>query len=54
MIIANRVGGEVGIGSDDNEVTIISDAVNLTLPPSTKRKLARQIIAIISKEYKKR
>lgn len=54
MIIANRLGGEFGMGSDENEVTIIGAQGEVTLPPTTKRKLARQLIALISKEYKKR
>lgn len=53
MIIANRLGGEFGMGSDDNEITIIGSDSEITLPPATKRKLARQLIAIISKEYKR-
>lgn len=54
MIIANRLGGEFGMGSDDNEVTVIGANDEMTLPPTTKRKLARQLIAIISNAYKKR
>jgi phosphopantothenoylcysteine decarboxylase/phosphopantothenate--cysteine ligase len=54
IIVANYVGDQLGMGSDDNEVTIIAAESEIKLPPTTKRKLARQIIAIIAKAYKQR
>ncbi len=53
MIIANQVGGGVGMGSDENEVTVISPYMEMSLAQATKRKLARQLIAIIANEYKR-
>ena len=54
MIIANQLGGEFGMGSDENQVTLMGADSEVTLPPMTKRKLARHLIALIAKEYKKR
>lgn len=52
MIIANRVGGESGMGSDENEVTVISPHKEVAIPSTPKRKLARQLIAMIADEFK--
>lgn len=54
MIIANRVGLGVGMGADDNEVTVISAKQETPLSPAPKRKLARQLITLIADEFKKR
>jgi phosphopantothenoylcysteine decarboxylase / phosphopantothenate---cysteine ligase len=54
MIIANQVGGNRGMGVDENAVTVIGPAVDLTLPLTPKSKLARQLITIIAEEFKQR
>lgn len=54
MIIANRVGNGLGMGSDENTVTVIDEASETTLLPATKTKLARQLIAMIADKFKKR
>jgi phosphopantothenoylcysteine decarboxylase/phosphopantothenate--cysteine ligase len=54
MIIANRVGSEIGMGSDENEVTVICSESITPFPTMPKRKLARQLIPLIAKEYKLR
>lgn len=54
MIIANRVGQGVGMGSDDNEVTLIDSETMQHLPLASKEKLARQLITMIADEYRKR
>lgn len=53
MIIANEVGVDLGMGSDENAVTVIGaqHEVSLTLAP--KNKLARQLIALIAEQFKK-
>ncbi|MFZ2315290.1 MAG: bifunctional phosphopantothenoylcysteine decarboxylase/phosphopantothenate--cysteine ligase CoaBC [Gammaproteobacteria bacterium] len=54
MIIANRVGNGLGMGSDENTVTVIDATSETTLLPATKTKLARQLIAMIADQFKKR
>ncbi len=54
MIIANRVGEAVGMGSDDNAVTVCSKTAEITLPLMSKQKLARELIAIVADAVKKR
>ena len=54
MIVANRVGGGIGMGAEDNEVTVIGSHHETTLPPDSKRKLARQLVELIAKEFKSR
>lgn len=53
MIIANRVGEGLGMGSDDNAVTVIGPGLEQTFAMTSKRKLARQLITLIAKEYRK-
>jgi len=48
MIIANLVGGETGIGSDDNEVTVLWHAQQKNFPRLSKQKLARELIELIA------
>lgn len=50
MIIANRVGGGVGMGAEENEVTVVGKQTT-NLPLMTKQKLARELIAMIAMEY---
>lgn len=53
MIVANQVGRGVGMGADENTVTIFGK--NTThLPLMPKQKLARELITIIATEYKER
>ncbi len=54
MIIANQVGGGKGIGSDDNEVTVISTRAETPILSMPKPQLARKLISMISDEYKGR
>ncbi|TAK75697.1 MAG: bifunctional phosphopantothenoylcysteine decarboxylase/phosphopantothenate--cysteine ligase CoaBC [Gammaproteobacteria bacterium] len=53
MIIANRVGGGVGMGGDDNEVTVMTATQEWHLPTTTKRRLATQLVKIIADEFRK-
>lgn len=50
MIIANQVS--VGMGSDDNSVTVISADEKTHLALTSKHQLARQLIKIIATSYK--
>ena len=50
LIVANRVGGGVGMGSDDNEVTVLGEGVEITLPLASKQQVARQLVGIISEK----
>lgn len=54
MIIANRVGKGIGMGSDKNAVVVMDAKQKHSLPLMDKRKLARQLITLIAKSYKKR
>lgn len=54
MIIANQVGFGVGMESEENQVTIISEEKIISLPQLPKRQLATQLIDFIAHEYKQR
>jgi phosphopantothenoylcysteine decarboxylase/phosphopantothenate--cysteine ligase len=54
IIIANDVKQGFQMGSDENEVVLISARQEVTLPAMTKSKLARQLISIIADEFKRR
>lgn len=54
MIVANRVGENLGMGAEENEVTVIWPGNEVNLPCTSKRKLARQLIALIAETYRKR
>ncbi|MBA3661486.1 MAG: bifunctional phosphopantothenoylcysteine decarboxylase/phosphopantothenate--cysteine ligase CoaBC [Gammaproteobacteria bacterium] len=54
IIIANRVGEKVGLGSDDNEVTVIDAHEHVAFPRMPKEKLARQLIELIAHRYQAR
>lgn len=54
MIVANVVGPGKGMGNDENEVLVITKEKSLHLPLKPKPKLARDLIAIIADEFKKR
>jgi len=49
LIIANDVRS-FSMGSDENEVTVLGEATEIHLAPTSKNKLARQLIAIIANE----
>lgn len=52
MIIANDARS--AIGHDENEVTVLTANQQITLPRTTKTKLAHELIAIIAKEINSR
>lgn len=51
LIVANRVGHGVGMGSDENEVTLLGQEIEIALPKGSKSQLARSLIEIIAKQY---
>lgn len=53
MIIANQVGEGVGIGSDENAVTVLWEDQQQAFAIMPKKKLARELINIISKHINK-
>jgi len=53
MIIANRVGAGVGMGAEENAVTVLGSDATVNIPATHKRKLARQLISMIANEYKR-
>lgn len=53
MIIANQVGKDIGIGSDENAVTVLWSAHQEAFAKMPKRKLARKLIDFISKHLNK-
>ena len=54
MIIANDVSRtDIGFNSDENTVTIVTDTSTETLPQTSKRKLAIQLINQIAIQYNK-
>lgn len=50
IIVANQVGRGIGIGMDENEVTVIGKT-RATLPAMLKSRLARELITLIAREY---
>ncbi len=55
MIIANRVGFdlETAMGGDENEVLVMTEEKDYSLPRASKKQLAREIVALIAAEYAK-
>ena len=49
MIIANRV--DVGMGGDENAVSVLSEQGQVDLPLSSKTQLARQLVEMVAKAY---
>lgn len=49
MIIANLVGEGIGIGSDDNAVTVLWDKHQKEFEQMSKRKLARKLVELVAK-----
>lgn len=54
MIVANQVGQGIGMGSDDNEVTVITADREIHFARMPKGHLARELIALMAAEFKKR
>lgn len=54
MLAANHVGGNVGIGSDDNELELIWPGGGEALPRAPKRQLAKALVARIASRYNAR
>jgi phosphopantothenoylcysteine decarboxylase/phosphopantothenate--cysteine ligase len=52
MIIANQVGSNQGIGSDENAVTVLWRDGQQSFPLMSKQKLARELIALIAQKEK--
>lgn len=46
IIVANKVGGELGFASDENEVTVVWEKGQRSLPRMSKQKLARKLIEL--------
>jgi len=51
MIVANQVGANLGMGADDNEVTLLADNLEITIPRAAKTKVAREMIVIIANTF---
>jgi phosphopantothenoylcysteine decarboxylase / phosphopantothenate---cysteine ligase len=54
IIIANQVGDNSGMNTDDNAVTLITDKDEIYFPLTAKTKLARELIKHIAKQFKER
>jgi phosphopantothenoylcysteine decarboxylase/phosphopantothenate--cysteine ligase len=52
VIIANRVGRNLGFDSDENAVTVLWQNKSKNFPRTGKQKLARQLSALIGKIYR--
>ena len=48
MIIANQVGADIGIGSDENAVTVLWEEGEKAFPRMSKNKLARELVQFIA------
>ena len=51
MIAANKVGKQIGIDSEDNELTVFWGSGQEKLPLNSKNKLARKLIELIAFQY---
>ena len=51
MIAANKVGKQIGIDSEDNELTVFWGSGQEELPLNSKNKLARKLIELIAFQY---
>lgn len=54
IIIANQVGAGLGMGTDDNQVTMITADDEMVLPLLPKSVLARELIKHIAQQFKQR
>jgi phosphopantothenoylcysteine decarboxylase/phosphopantothenate--cysteine ligase len=53
IIVANKVGGELGFGSDENEATVLWKNGQRTFPRMSKQKLAQKLIELVVEKIKK-
>lgn len=53
IMVANQVAHGRGMGSDENEVIVLTAACEINLPHASKHKIARELIKIIAEEFKK-
>ena len=53
MIVANHISEGVGMGSDENEVTVILEKGEIIFKRQAKHQLARQLITVIAEEFKR-
>lgn len=53
IIVGNVVGKDYGMGSDDNEVLVITASQTTHFPKLSKHKLATKLISLIASEFKK-
>jgi len=53
LIIANCVGDGIGMYSDENAVTVLGEQLNLSFPLMSKKELAKQLITMMTEEYRK-
>lgn len=53
IIVGNVVGKDYGMGSDDNEVLVITASQATHFPKLSKHKLAPKLISLIASEFKK-
>lgn len=54
LIIANLVGEQLGMETDENEVVLIDDTQAIVLPMASKAKIARSLIQHITAAYQNR
>jgi phosphopantothenoylcysteine decarboxylase / phosphopantothenate---cysteine ligase len=54
IIIANKVSGKAGMGTEDNAVTVIGKDWEVSIPSTPKDKLARQLITLIGNRFNER
>lgn len=52
MIIANEVGANLNMGTDDNCVTVLTNKEEIAFPRLLKDQLARQLMALIANAYR--
>lgn len=52
VIVANQVGENLGIGTDENSVTVLWDNQQRELATMSKQKCARELVALVAELYK--
>jgi phosphopantothenoylcysteine decarboxylase/phosphopantothenate--cysteine ligase len=53
LIVANQVGAGMGMGADDNAVTLIGEGYSESFPCMSKHRLARELMIKIAESYYK-
>jgi phosphopantothenoylcysteine decarboxylase/phosphopantothenate--cysteine ligase len=53
MIVANKVGDNLGFDCDDNSVVVLWRTGEKTFPTTAKSSLAVELIELVSEHYKK-